>query len=249
MSKNENIIVDLKEGIGSLVLNRPESRNAITKQMWLDIPRKLQELEKQGARIVVIEGANGAFAAGADIMELKDIETLEDASSSWSAISAALNFVADFSLPVVAAIDGPCLGGGCLLACACDLRYASHRSSFAVPVARLGIALDDANLFRLSNLIGSARAKELIFRARVLSAEEAYSWGLVNEVYAEQEFAAMKLFILAEIIAGSPLTLKETKASFNRIFGGVAGANTEQVVASYLGEDFSERIAQALKKN
>lgn len=249
MGKSNNISISVKDGIGRLLLNRPESRNAISKQMWLDIPQCLSELRSAGAVVIVFEGNGDCFAAGADIMELKDIEDTEAAGSAWSAIASALDFVYNFDLPTVAAVDGPCLGGACLLACACDLRYASHRSSFAIPVARLAIVLDDASLARLSNLLGLARAKELIFRARVLNAEEAYSWGLVNEVFAGPEYAARLLFVLSELVGNSPLTIKESKASFRRIYGiNAVGNNEEVVLSSYLSADFRKRIQQVLKK-
>jgi len=250
MQTYQNIELSLVDGIGRIALNRPESRNAISRQMWLDIPSCMHDLKNDDADLIVIEGVGESFAAGADIAELKDIEGMESARENWSAISDSLNFVYEFPLPTIAAIDGPCLGGGCLLACACDLRYASQRSSFAIPVAKLGIALDDANLSRIAVLIGVARTKELIFRAKTLNAEEAALWGLVNEVFSGSEFAARLLFILSEIKANSTTSILESKASFRRIFSSLLNSdNIEAVLASYLGDDFRQRIRTAFKKS
>lgn len=249
MQSYQNIELSLIDGIGRIALNRPESRNAISRQMWLDIPACLHDLKNNDAELVVIEGVGESFAAGADIGELKDIEGIESARENWSAISHSLNFVYEFPLPTIAAIDGPCLGGGCLLACACDLRYATQRSTFAIPVAKLGIALDDANLSRVTALIGASRSKELIFRAKTLNAEEALFWGLVNEVFSSTEFAARLLFILSEIKANSTTSILESKASIKRILSPLQSSeNLEAVLASYLGEDFRQRIQEALKK-
>ena len=239
----------LEGRIGRLTLNRPESRNAISKQMWLDIPAALTALANDGAEILVIEGAGDSFAAGADIMELKELENLADVKDNWGAIAQALDFLYECKLPVIAAIDGPCMGGGCLLASACDLRYASRRSKFAVPIAKLGIALDDANLGRLAALVGLAKAKELVFRANVITAGEAESIGLINAVFEDSEFDAQFAKVLSEISANSMLSIKEAKASFARLFDfGKNGREQESVLRSYLGEDFRKRIKRALSK-
>ncbi len=239
-----------KSRIGHLVLNRPEAKNAISKQMWIAIPRCFEELRTAGANIIVIEGSGGSFAAGADIAELKGLENIEDVRSNWYAIANTLDFVYHFDLPVIAAINGPCMGGGCLLASACDLRYASDSSSFSVPVAKLGIALDDANLLRLSALIGSARTKEIIYRACVLSAREAESWGLVNRVFPQQKFASMLKKIVSEIAANSLFSIKSAKESLASLNNGssIEKRNESTVIESYMSEDFKRRIKRALTK-
>ncbi|MBX9686729.1 MAG: enoyl-CoA hydratase/isomerase family protein [Candidatus Obscuribacterales bacterium] len=244
------ILVELNDGIAQLILNRPESRNAISKQMWLQIPERLNELQKQGARLLVIKGVSGVFAAGADMMELKELDNFEDAKENWSAISNALDFVHRFPLPTIASIDGPCMGGGCLLALACDLRYASRRSRFSIPIARLGIVLDDANLFRLANLVGVARAKELIYRARILDASEALSWGLLNDLFDDHDFAEKLSALASEILSNSALSVSESKTSFQRFIAQSSMASNEKVVlASYLSPDFRERIRKLLQKD
>lgn len=239
----------LEGRIGRLTLDRPESRNAISKQMWLDIPAVIAELERGGAELIVIEGAGDSFAAGADIMELKDLENESDVQSNWEAIAEALNFIYALKLPSIAAIDGPCMGGGCLLACACDLRYASRRSKFAVPIAKLGIALDDANLGRLASLVGVGKAKELVFRAQIVSASEAESIGLINATFDDHEFNEKIAEILSQICANSLLSIQQAKESFSRLFEFSKNADNEgSVLRSYLGEDFRNRIKRALNK-
>lgn len=240
---------NLYQGIGRIIINRPESRNAISKEMWLAIPKIMEDLQSRGARVIVFEGSQDFFAAGADLWELQNIKTAEDAKENWQAIANCLDYVAEFALPTIAAIDGPCLGGGCLLACACDLRYASRRSTFSVPIAKLGIVLDQANLSRLCRQIGTVRTKELIYRAMVLNAEEAMNWGLINAVFFEQEFAAMIEFTVSEIIACSPVSICETKKSLLKINNNEQDdGHEEKVLASYLSDEFKSRLAGALKK-
>lgn len=240
----------LQNKIGHLFLNRPESRNAITKAMWLAIPELMAELEKNGAEILVLEGAGDSFAAGADVTELKDLESMEDVQSNWDAIAHALNYIYSTKLPTIAAIDGACMGGGCLVANACDLRYASKRSRFAIPIAKLGITLDDVNLGRLSSLVGVSKAKELIFRGNVFTAAEAQTWGLVNDVFENYEFASRLNTVLAEISANATGSIREAKASFTRIVKFEDNAeNREAVLASYLRSDFKSRIKWAFGKD
>lgn len=237
--------------VGFVLLNRPENHNAISRQMWLDIPSHMQSLMKQGARLIVLQGAGGAFAAGADVFELKNIENLEEAKINWEAIAQTLEFVHSFSLPTIAAVNGSCLGGGCLLAASCDLRYASLRSRFSVPIARLGLVIDDVTLARLSALIGLSRTKDLVFRARVIDAEQAHVWGLVNEVFPDQNFDQDIQNVCKEILDNSHLSIMEAKASFSR-FTSLTSSNSENeelVVASYLGPDFKDRLSRLFKRS
>lgn len=245
----QEIYSNLTGKVGEIVLNRPASRNAISRNMWLSIPKHLRELQEQGAAVALIRGEGDSFAAGADIMELKELNDYESAELNWDAIANALDFLYLFELPVIAAVDGPCFGGGCLLAAACDLRYASERSIFAVPIARMGIALDDANLGRLASLIGVSRAKEMIYRAKRINAREALSWGLVNDVFDSQEFHKQVSIVLAEIMANSAVSIKEAKASFARfLLFENDPINHETVVNSYLLPDAQDRLRRALNK-
>ncbi|MBX9723577.1 MAG: enoyl-CoA hydratase/isomerase family protein [Candidatus Obscuribacterales bacterium] len=249
MAKDDDIELKVSGSIGRLILNRPESHNALSHKMWLDLPQSLDELQQLGAKIIVIEGEGDSFAAGADIMELRELDSYDDAQSNWFSIAHALNYLHTFKLPTVAAVHGPCHGGGCLLAVACDLRYASDNAMFSVPISRLGIALDDVNLGRLASLIGIGRAKELVFRAKVLNSSQALSWGLVNEVFPATDFDSKVDQILAEILANSPVSIREAKQSFNRVEAAETHDDNERtVVASFLGPEFKKRIQKVFPK-
>ncbi|MBY0356964.1 MAG: enoyl-CoA hydratase/isomerase family protein [Candidatus Obscuribacterales bacterium] len=252
MTKNDSISSWLSGEIGYLELNRPELKNAISYEMWQAIPARLQLLKDAGAKLVILRGKGAIFASGADLSELVDLQTFESAERNWHGISRALNFVADFSLPTIAAIEGPCIGGGCLLAIACDLRYATNDAVFGVPIAKLGIVLDKENLNRLGRLVGLARAKELIFRGNLISAPEAREIGLVNELFAGVELEERIAAIALEIGANSLQSIQECKLALSP--EGDASVRSladshRAVVSSYLSPEFKERSSRVLKND
>lgn len=243
--ENNQIVSQISEQIAFITINRPNARNAISKQMWLQIPAELIKLQENGAKVVVFEGVGEAFAAGADLDELRQLSNFEEAESNWKAISSALDAIYTCSLPTIAAIDGPCMGGGLLLACACDLRYASARSIFSLPIARLGIVLDDVNVSRFASIIGVARAKELIYRSQTITAALALSYGLLNDVFDESDFIRAIGQAVGEILKNSPMTISEAKASLARYSELSHNMDNERaVVTSYLSPDFLERVAR-----
>ena len=238
---------ELIEETGWLIINRPESKNAISIEMWRAIPEAVSQLHAQGARAIVITGTDACFAAGADLKELQAIDGYDKASTFWHAISETLDFIHSFEIPTVAMIDGACIGGGCLLAIACDIRVASTASTFGIPVAKLGIVLDDLSVARLTSLVGPAVASQLLFTGEVVSAEEAEEIGLVNRV---TEDSALKETInkLTGAIAGNGYaSVREAKRSIRRNqlgleASGLRPQHESVVVASYLTSDFRQRI-------
>ena len=241
--ENNEIVSQISEQIAFLTLNRPNSRNAISNKMWLQIPSELLKLQEGGAKVIVFDGVGDSFAAGADLDELRELTTFEEAQANWNAIAEALDAIYSCPVPTIAAINGPCLGGGMLLACACDLRYATVRSIFGLPIARLGIVLDDVNLARLVSLIGVGRAKEMVYRSTNITAALALSYGLINDVFEEETFIRSIGHAVGEILKNSVNSISEAKASFAR-YSGLSGTmeNDRAVVASYLSPDFVERI-------
>ena len=171
-----------ENAIGRLTISREERRNAISTSMWSAIPEYLTELKEKGARVMVLTGSNSCFASGADIEDLKIIADLKGATKFWHAIRDCLQFIYTFPLPVIAMIDGPCIGGGCLLATACDFRIASNNSVFGIPIAKLGIVLDDASVLRLVHLIVPAQASLMLYTCNVVDAARALQLGLINQV-------------------------------------------------------------------
>jgi enoyl-CoA hydratase/carnithine racemase len=238
-----DIIASVKDNIGSIVLNRPELHNAISQSMWENLPGALSEIHGNGAKVVIIEGSGSAFASGADLSELGKIDSYEDASKLWQAIAGCLNYLSDFDLPVVAKIDGSCLGGGCLLAVACDLRFASEVSTFAIPIAKLGIVLDDSNVARLTNLVGPAIAKEMLMTGRTISSTRAEAIGLINQSCPQPELAGIVSSIAGKIADNAQISIFSAKASVNKTLHLPQPTfDDKAVISSYISDEFRKRI-------
>jgi enoyl-CoA hydratase/carnithine racemase len=243
---NSDLLSSLEDRIGFITINRPALHNAISRQMWLAIPLLMEELKERGARVIIFSGQGEAFASGADLEELERIRNFDDADLVWSAIKKCLDFVASFELTTIAMIHGACIGGGCLLATACDLRYASITSKFAIPVARLGLILDDETVCRLVNLVGPAHAKALLLSGSTFSSDLAQQFGLVNRT-VELSRLRFEVVEFAQMIASNVEdAVTELKRSVNRVAAParteIAEREHEKIVASYLTPEFKERV-------
>jgi enoyl-CoA hydratase len=202
-------------GVGHLELNRPEVRNAINRELCEVMGRTLDEwAARDDVRAVVVSGAGGkAFAAGADIAELK-ARTHKESFLAWT--QRLLQKIEDFPRPVIAAIDGYALGGGLELALACDLRVASKSAKVGLPEVTLGIYPSAGGSWRLPRLVGLGRAKELIFTGRIVPASQAAAWGLFESVVDDDALGeALRLARL--IAANAPLAVQVAKVSLNAL--------------------------------
>lgn len=240
---------DGASAIGWLTISREERRNAISTSMWSAIPECLSDLKEKGARVMVLTGSHGCFASGADIEDLKVIADLKGATNFWHAIRDCLQFIHTFPLPVIAMVDGPCIGGGCLLATACDMRIASDHSTFGVPVARLGIVLDDASVLRLVHLIGPAQTAQMLYTGNVLNAERAYHLGLINESVPAGMLESSVKDLCNTIASNAYGSVFESKRSIRRActagfesLSDLMPQHESVVLASYLTSDFKQRV-------
>jgi enoyl-CoA hydratase len=211
--------------IAHLLLHRPEKHNALSRELIEDIHRALDELQahEDTVRALIISGAGGkAFAAGADIAELAE-RTRNDAFLGIN--SRLFQRIEQLPMPTLAAIEGFCLGGGCELALACDLRIASKKSRFGQPEAGLGIVAGAGATFRLARLVGLGKARELLFTGRIITAEEAERIGLIEKL-VEDGLAQEEAFSLARVIAQkAPLAIRLTKTLLNSYGRNLAGEN------------------------
>lgn len=245
-----DITATLDGEIGWIVLNRPQFRNAISLQMWDSIPRALSSLKEAGARVVVFRGEGEAFASGADLTELSLLDSPEKALEHWMSIRLALNAVANFELPTIAMVVGPCMGGGCLLAAACDLRYCDSTARFSVPIAQLGIWLDGDNVARLVSLVGRSVATEMLFSANVIAASRAQDIGLVNGMVPVVQLDRVVTAMAENIIRNVPASITQSKRAIAAICQqGRVEEDQESVVASYLSDEFRTRVTRALSRN
>ena len=212
---------DRETGIGTVVLDRPDSLNALNQQLHADIATALDGLEEfdddsdgVAVRAVVIEGAGEkAFCAGADINEFADIVPGEfDPNPTYGLVN-------EYAPPVVAKIDGYCLGGGLELALACDFRIASDRSRAGFPEVDLGLLPGANGVPRAVSQMGPSRAKELIMTGEHLSAEEATEAGLFDSVHPVEEFDEAVDSFVDTIANKPPLAIRAIKDSVNTSLG------------------------------
>jgi enoyl-CoA hydratase len=244
----QELLFEVRDGIGFVTLNRPAARNALTFAMY----ERLAEIaaDPGGARALIITGAGDkAFAAGTDIAQFREFRTAEDAIGYEARLDRVLGTLERCTVPVIAAVSGACTGGGAGIAAACDLRLASANARFGFPIARtLGNCLSMANLARLSALIGPGRVTEMIFTARLLGAEEALAVGLVSEVAADHEALMTRAEALARLVAGhAPLTLRATKEALRRLRDRLP-PDEDLIRMCYMSEDFREGMEAFLGK-
>lgn len=195
--------------VATMVIDNPGKRNAMTAAMWRAVPALLEGLAADPAvKVVVVEGAGGTFCAGADIGDAAAIAA--DGEDSV-AVRAELALAA-FPKPTIARIDGFCVGGGCQLAVACDLRFAADDSRFGITPAKLGIVYPASTTRRLVALVGPARAKLLLFTAELIDAGAAERIGLVDAVVAPGLLAALVRDTAATIAARSQRSVRAAKS-------------------------------------
>lgn len=224
---------------GWLVLNRPERRNALNSAMWAAIPPLMTALaEHPDVRVIVIRGAGAeAFAAGADISEFGETRNDSFAAAEYERLNgAAFAAIRGAARPVIAMVQGFCIGGGLAIALAADLRVADASGLFALPPARLGLAYPLDGLRDLVAAVGAATAKEMIFTARRLSAEQALALGLIDRLVTDIEADTRAL--CAEIAAGAPLTITHAKRAIDLI-AARPGHEREEVVRGLAARCFN----------
>lgn len=211
---NEHIKVEKKKEIGIIALNRPEARNALNRKMIQELGDALTELENAPQIRVIIIAGNKDFCAGADIKEMNAIKPEEiEAFCRWG--HKVFDKLEGMGKPVIAAITGFALGGGCELALACDIRIAGESAKFGQPEVNLGLIPGFGGTQRLSRLVGIGKAKEIILTGEIINAKEAASIGLVNRVEKDEELLA-KAEEIAQIIAQKgPIAVKMAKTLIN----------------------------------
>lgn len=228
----EKMIAETGAGIGWMIFNNPERRNALSLEMWEAITTILDSFQRDDAvRVVVMKGAGDkAFVSGADISQFEDQRKNAEQAERYAAMSAgARQKLASLDKPLIAMIRGYCLGGGLSMAMGADIRIASEDAQLGIPAARLGIAYSYESLEQLVSLVGPSFAKEILFSARRLSAEEALRIGLVNRVVPVDELEGTVCELADTIASNAPLSVKATKMTVAEVLKDPAARNLEAV--------------------
>ena len=212
-----NVLIDRKDKIGIVTVNRPEQMNSLNSKTRTEMAEAFEKLgNESGISTIILVGASGkAFIAGADIKEfLKlDLETEKDLKKDW----IVTEIIENLSKPVIAMIDGFCLGGGLEIAMSCDLRIASNRTKVGQPEINIGIIPGAGGTQRLTRLIGEGRAMEMILTGRMIKAEEALQYGILNFVFDHKELEIKTMEIAKTITEKSPYAIERAKRSVKSV--------------------------------
>ena len=212
----KTILYEKKEGIGTITLNRPKSMNALNSTVLKELGQVLSEIEEDNdVKVVIITGSEKFFAAGADITEIDKISTPIDAHSFLKDAQIAINRFEDLGKPVIAAISGLALGGGCELTMACDLRIAAENAMFGQPEIKIGVIPGGGGTQRLPRLVGVTKAKELLYTGDFIDANEAHRIGLVNKVVPVASLMDEARKMASKIARQPAVTLQMTKIAVN----------------------------------
>lgn len=227
-----------------ITIDRPASANALSLSMWAALGQMIGQA--QAARAIVITGSGTTFCSGADLEEIRQLKSGKDAGILWDTIHRTFRAIAESKVPTIAKISGACLGGGCLLATCCDFRLASDDSIFGIPVARLGIILDDMTIWRLCAIVGETRAKELLITGKILRGDQACAIGLINELATKEELDKLLDNWLDKICANSALSISTTKESLLRMEAGLRPymdpERNQKIIDAYISEEVKYRL-------
>lgn len=244
-----------KDGaIGWIVFDQEARRNAITADMWREIPRAARDAEDDPEiRVVVLRGAGeAAFVAGADISEFERLRSGEAGDAYEEENARAFEALVAIEKPVLAMIHGPCVGGGAAIAITADLRYAADDAVFAIPAARLGLGYPAASLATILRVVGESTAKEMFFTARRIDSAAALTRGLVTEVLPKASLEARVRAVAAEIAVNAPLTLASVKRTIRELGRDPAfrddAAIGEGIRRCFESEDYAEGVRAFLEK-
>lgn len=252
MSDVEGLSLTVSGDVATLTLDRPARRNALNQAMWRGLPGVLASARDARAKVLVLTGAGGAFAAGADISEFEAVYATRETSAAYFAeIGAGMDALAAFEAPTLAMIDGACVGGGLGLALCCDIRIASDRARLGITPAKLGLMYPLADTRRLVEAVGPSRAKDILYTGRILDAAEALAIGLVDEVVPAEVLHDAVARKAANIATASAWSARAAKAVIRRILDGQTADDATThgwMLDAVEGEDFAEGRAAFLGK-
>ena len=211
-----NVLYEVNGNIAVITVNRTDALNALNREVLEELDRFLSDAEEaEDVYVIIITGAGRAFVAGADIGQMKDLSAY-DAKEFGKYGSSVMSKIEAISKPVIAAVNGFALGGGCELAMACDIRIAGTKAKFGQPEVTLGVTPGFGGTQRLPRIVGLAKAKELIYTGRTIDAEEALRIGLVNQVVQDEELMNTALEMAGAIAQNAQIAVRQSKLAINK---------------------------------
>lgn len=216
----EPVTVTRAGAVATVILSTPGKLNALSVAHWEALRDAIRDLPGQrGVRCIVIRGADGNFAAGADISEFSSVRANVEQGVRYheATVGGALAAIAECEVPTVALIEGACVGGGLEIACTCDMRVAGAGSRFGVPINRLGFPLAYGELTAMLGLVSRSVALEILLEGRVFGADEAYAKGLLTRIVPDADVEKEAYAAAERIAAGSPMAARANKRWIRRL--------------------------------
>lgn len=246
----DRVALQRHRGIAVVTLSHPQALNALNLASWRRLKLLLDDLAgDSGLRVVVLRGAGEqAFAAGADITEFPDTRmSAADAATYNESLAVCLRALAAMPVPVIAAVRGLAVGGGCELSAACDVRIATEDARFGIPLGKLGVILGLTEADIVPRLIGPAGLKYLMFSAELIDVDTAARWGLVQKVVAADDLAAAVAKLVGQICRQSAVTMRASKVVANMHGRALTAADNDALIRfsvdAYEGTDLQEGVA------
>lgn len=254
-AETDKILTRVDGAVGHVIFNNPEKRNAVSLDMWETVGAAFDRFAADDAlRVIVVSGAGGkSFVAGADISKFGQVRDSEEAARAYDVkVRDVHRRILECPKPVIAMIDGFCLGGGLNLAMLCDIRICSDTSQFGMPAAKLGLGYPLTSIKRLMDLVGPSAARHLMFTAERIDAPEAYRIGFVQRVVPAAELGAHVAAYAATIAANAPLTVKAMKLISAQVLKDPADRDLDLcqslVDACFASEDYHEGRTAFMEK-
>ena len=211
----EYVLYEVQDKVGIITINRPKALNALNSQVLSEIKEAFESVDLEKVRCIVLTGAGEkSFVAGADIAQMSEL-TKEEGEKFGKLGNDIFLYIEKFPIPVIAAVNGFALGGGCELSMSCDFRICSENAVFGQPEVGLGSTPGFGGTQRLARLVGPGMAKELIYSAKNIKADEAYRIGLVNHVYPLAELKNEALKLAMTIAKKAPIAVRNCKKAVN----------------------------------
>jgi enoyl-CoA hydratase/carnithine racemase len=253
-SPTEDLVVERSGAVATLVLNRPDSHNAVRLGMYEALPDLLAEVDgDQAVKVLVVRGAGQkAFASGADISEFREVRANAETARAYNERVAAAELALEgMSKPTMAMVHGYCIGGGCGLALACDLRFVDERARFGITPAKLGLVYSLDSTKRLVDVVGPSRAKWILMSGQLVNADRAHQIGLADEVVPTDDLEKLTYEFAELLCTRAQFSIRATKQIVTRILAGQTEddeATRDLRNSSFDTDDYAEGVRAFLEK-
>jgi enoyl-CoA hydratase/carnithine racemase len=251
---SDHILVERDEAIATVVLNKPDSHNAISQGMYQRLPEVFAELDSDpSVKVAILRGAGTkSFASGADISEFEQVRGNATSAKAYNEhVAAAEHALEGFSKPLIAMVHGYCIGGGCGLALACDIRFGDERSRFGITPAKLGLVYSLESTKRLIDTVGPSRAKWILFSGQHVQAEDALRLGLIDELIPSEDLEKHTYEFARLITTRAQFSVRSSKRIVNLALGGQTEDDEVTIDirnSSFDTEDYAEGVRSFLEK-